>query len=304
MELVFLPRRGLFLGDPEGRFTWLTAGIFVEICRIAAHGLNHELHVDWQYSKMYPNGDFESPQTVAALSVFPKQGVVDLDPELILKRQTSRFAYDGTACPPHVIEELKSEAAKFGHAFETRSDRESIRWVVELNKQALFHDLDHDGARKELIEWLRFDEREENLKRDGLSARCLTMNGKQLRSFFFNHRFWGMPVVRSVAGAVYKKTMKGIGTIGWLRGPYITIEDWVRAGTVMIRLWLILTQHGFYWHPYGSVITSEDARQNMIRYLKLPDEAGGKNMVWLLLRLGHSAPPPQSLRIPFEEFFL
>jgi hypothetical protein len=72
----------------------------------------------------------------------------------------------------------------------------------------------------------------------------------------------------------------------------------------MIRLWLMLTSHGYYWHPYGSVITSERARLNMIKYLDLPDEAGGENMVWLLLRLGHSAAPPRSLRLPLEEIVL
>ena len=40
-EVVFLPRRGLYVADPLGRFTWLTAGVFVEICSIAAHSLGY-----------------------------------------------------------------------------------------------------------------------------------------------------------------------------------------------------------------------------------------------------------------------
>jgi hypothetical protein len=72
----------------------------------------------------------------------------------------------------------------------------------------------------------------------------------------------------------------------------------------MIRLWLILTRHGIYWHPYGSVITSEEARTNMIRYLSLGEEQGGEDMVWLLLRLGWSKDPPLSHRLPLEEVVL
>jgi hypothetical protein len=304
-EVIFLPRRGLYVGDPLGRFTWLTAGIFVEICSIAAHGMGLDLDVSFDFSPMYPGGDFETPQVIARMRLQPvAEPIPDLDPALILQRQTSRLAYDGTPCPGEVIDELAAEAKKHGHSFETRIDAEAIKWVVELNRQALFHDLDDDRIRKELIGWLRFDAREEALMRDGLSARCLTFPGRLLRSFFMNHRFWTMPVVRNLVGAVYASTMKGIGTIGWLRGPYVTIEDWVRAGRTMIRLWLILTRRGYYWHPYGSVITSENARQNMIRYLRLPDEAGGANMVWLLLRLGHSPAPPVSERLPFEEIFL
>ena len=124
------------------------------------------------------------------------------------------------------------------------------------------------------------------------------------RSFFSRHRFWTFPGVRNIVGTVYGATMKGIGTIGWLRGPYRDSKDWVAAGTCMIRLWLTLTKHGIYWHPYGSVITSEDARTNMIRYLRLPEEAGGGDMVWLLLRLGRSKEPPLSHRLPLEEIIL
>jgi hypothetical protein len=203
--------------------------------------------------------------------------------------------------PPSVIVELQREAVRLGHRFETRSDRDAIAHVVQLNRQALFHDLDNDGLRRELTRWLRFSGREEELTRDGLSARCLTFNGPLLRSFFLQHRFWTLPGVRAVVGAIYGATMKGIGTIGWLRGRYVTRADWVAAGQVMIRLWLLLTRAGFHWHPYGSVITSEAARTNMVRYLRLPVEAGEEDMVWLLLRLGASPQPPLSHRLPVAD---
>jgi hypothetical protein len=301
-EIVFMPRRGLRVADPAARFTWLTAGIYVEICSIAAHSLGYELQVHFDHTPMYKDGDVETPQVVAVLRLIKvAQAIADLDAALILSRHTSRLPYDGTICPPAIIEELKAEAGRLGHRFETRSDAETIKWVVELNKQALFHDLDDEDLRTELVKWLRFDAREEDLLNDGLSARCLTFNGRLLRSFFMQHRLWTMPGVRDLVGAVYGATMKGIGTIGWLRGPYANSADWVAAGTVMIRLWLILTKHNFYWHPYGSVITSEAARQNMLEHLKLPAEADGEDMVWLLLRLGQSPEPPLSRRLPLQE---
>ncbi len=304
-DLVFLPRRGLPTADPLGRFTWLTAGIFVEICSIAAHGLGQELAAAWDHQPMYQGSDLETPQVVARLSLAPTDvSVHDLDPQLILDRQTSRLPYDGKPVSPGVIVELQEEAVRLGHRFETRSDHEAIKWVVELNKQALFHDLDDAALRRELVNWLRFDAREEDLMRDGLSARCMTFNGPLLRSFFLRHHFWTLPGVRDVVGAVYGATMKGIGTIGWLRGRYVDPSDWVEAGRVMIRLWLLLTRAGVYWHPYGSVITSEAARRNMISYLKLPEESGEEDTVWLLLRLGTSPRPPLSHRLPISDILL
>ena len=301
-EILFLPRRGLPTADPQGRFTWLTAGIFAEICTIAAHHLGYETETKWDHRPMYPDGDVETPQVLARMTLADAGlRVPDLDPQLIIDRHTSRLPYDGRPVPPDVIAELQAEARRLGHRFETRSDRDAIRWVVELNRQALFHDLDSDPLRNELTKWLRFDAREEDLMRDGLSARCLTFSPRLFRSFFTNHRFWTLPGVRNVVGLVYGATMKGIGTIGWLRGPYRDSRDWVAAGQVMVRLWLMLTRHGIYWHPYGSVITSEEARSNMIRYLGLGDEKGGEDMVWLLLRLGRSEEPPLSHRLPLEE---
>ncbi len=304
-ELLFLPRRGLPTADPLGRFTWLTAGIFAEICAIASHSLGYELEAQWDHRPMYRDGDIETPQVLARLTLVDAgKQLPDLDPQLILDRHTSRLPYDGRPVPDEVIAELKAEAERLGHRFETRSDKTAIRWVVELNRQALFHDLDNDPLRDELTKWLRYDAREEDLMRDGLSARCLTFSPALFRSFFTRHRFWTLPGVRSIVGWVYGSTMKGIGTIGWLRGPYRDSREWVAAGKCMIRLWLILTSRGVYWHPYGSVITSEEARTNMVRYLSLGEEKGGEDMVWLLLRLGSSKPPPLSHRLPLEEIIL
>jgi hypothetical protein len=75
------------------------------------------------------------------------------------------------------------------------------------------------------------------------------------------------------------------------------------AGHTMFRLWLIVTRHGCYWHPYGSVITSDSARSNMIEYLGLAAESDA-DFVWLLLRLGKSDAPPLSYRLPAEEIML
>src|SRR6476469_5065664 len=68
-ELLFLPRRGLPTADPLGRFTWLTAGIFAEICTISAHSLCYELEAHWDHNFMNDDGNTESPQVLARLSL-------------------------------------------------------------------------------------------------------------------------------------------------------------------------------------------------------------------------------------------
>lgn len=304
-EIVFLPMRGLPVADPLGRFTWLTAGIFAEICSIAAHGLGFELHCETIFSPMYQGGDRETPQVISRLTLKQAaQPVTDFDPALIQARHTSRLPYDGHPIPEELLADLREEAARTGHRFESRNDPEAIGWVIELNRQALFGDMTNAPIRNELIRWLRFGIREEDITGDGLSARCLGFSAPLLRSFFTNPGFWTLPGVRSLVSLIYARSMKGVGTIGWLRGPYVTMQDWYRAGTTMYRLWLIVTRHGYYWQPYGSVITSDEARTNMIRYFDMPDENGGADMVWLLLRLGKSETPPLSYRLPIEDVVL
>lgn len=303
-DVIFLPRRGLPVADPEGRFTWLTAGIFIEIIAIAAHALGYELEQKTDFSPMYRGGDTKTPQVISRLKLVPAGGPVsDLDADLILQRHTSRLPYDGKAIPSSLIVEMQAEARRTGHAFDTRNDPKSIAWVVEINRQSLFHDMGNAAVRNELIHWLRFGTREEAITNDGLSARCLGFSATLLKNLFTQHKFWLLPGIKDALGLFYKRSMTGIGTIGWLRGPYGTNQDWMSAGSTMFRLWLIVTKHGFYWHPYGSVITSEEARTNMIKYLDMPAETGGE-MVWLLLRLGKSPMPPRSHRLPLEDVIL
>lgn len=86
---------------------------------------------------------------------------------------------------------------------------------------------------------------------------------------------------------------------------FVSIEDWTRAGHLMIRLWLLLTSHGVAWHPYGSVITNEIARKDMVDKFGVTEGAGGRQMVWLLVRLGYSDKTPvRSERLPLEEILL
>lgn len=304
-EIVFLPRRGLPVADPLGRFTWLTAGIFAEICSIAAHSLGYELLREWRLHPLYENGDITTPQAVCSMKLVPAAGAVpDIDAQLILDRHTSRLPYDGRPIPEALVAEMQAEATRRGHNFETRSDKQAIGWVIELNRQAMFHGMETTPIRAELTHWLRFGEREEEITRDGLSARCLGFSERLLRSVFSHPGFWTLPGMKQVVGQIYTRSMTGVGTIGWLRGPYVTLNDWTRAGETMIRLWLIVTRYGYYWHPYGSVITSDAARTNMIEYFGMSDEQGGRDAVWLLLRLGNSPKPPLSHRLPLEEMIL
>ncbi|HYN98685.1 MAG TPA: hypothetical protein VEU28_03330, partial [Actinomycetota bacterium] len=173
--LYFVPERGLAVGDPVGRFTQMTFGITAEILRIAAHARGYELEVTYEGQPLYQAPE---PEKVAELKlVSVSSPVPDLDPALILQRRTDRNPYNNQPVPAEVVEELKAEAARYGQTFEVATDRQSIRWVKELNRDVLFHDLEHPVYREELQGWLRFSDREAAERRDGLSARAMVLPG-------------------------------------------------------------------------------------------------------------------------------
>lgn len=303
-ELYFARDRGLPVGDPRGRFTQTTFGIFVEILSIAAHARGWELETDYTFEP--PQRGTGELRKVADLRLTDRgRPVPDLDPELILRRRTNRHPYDDRTVPRAVIEQLQDEAARFGHRFAVSTEPQAIRWVKELNRDALTRDLSSDRYREELKSWVRYSADEALRQRDGLSPEALAMPGWLLRAVMEHPWILSTSGLRRMTQRLYMATMRGISTVGWIQGDYATVEDWTRAGHLMIRLWLMLTAHGLYWQPYGSVITDERARRSMVDRFDLREGEDGRDMAWLLVRLGHSDhEPARSHRLPREEVLL
>lgn len=308
-ELWFVPERGLPVGDPRGRFTHVTFGIFAEILSIAAHGRGLDLEIEHRHEPLYRGGagpESAGPEKVADLRLHrPARPVPDLDPQLITERRTSRHPYDDSPVPDPVLAELGAEARRHGHRLRTTTDPRAIRWVKELNRDALLHDLGDRRYREELASWLRFSAGEAQRRADGLSAEALALPGWLLRGVMRHHRLFSASVLRHLTQRLYMATMRGISTVGWIQGDFATIEDWTRAGRLMIRLWLILTGHGLYWQPYGSVITTEEARRSMVDRFGIDEGRDGRDMAWLLVRMGAcEREPARSHRLPLEEVLL
>lgn len=301
-EVHFVPARGLPVGDPRGRFTYLTFGIFSEYLRIAAHARSYELEVSYAGEPLYSPDD-DRPRKVADVRLVPQPDVIpDLDPSLILRRRTNRQPYDGRPVASQVIADLRDEARRFGHTFDASSDPSAVRWVKEVNRDALYHDLEQDAYRRELATWLRYSGAEAQRRRDGLSAPALAMPGWLLRGVMRHHRLLTAPVVRQLTQQVYLRTMTGISTVAWIKGDFVDVADWTRAGHLMARLWLMLTERGVDWHPYGSVITTDSARAAMVDKLAICEGDGGRDMTWLLVRMGYPGREPvRSERLELTE---
>ena len=299
-ELCYIPSRLLARTDANGMFYTIAMGIFVEALDIAAgaHGQTIRL------LDLVPGleaSESDEPRTFGRLELQSRSDEPAFAAELLRTRRTSRIPYNGIPIDEDATSQLLRVGTSDGQRIAFTSDAELVRWMVGLNIDTLFHDLRHLPAREEIGIWIRKSGREARTQRDGFSPRCLGFNGRLLAGFFSHHRLFDQPIVRNIIRATYARAYKGTASAGWITAPMHTPDDWFAAGRTLLRTWLTATRLGLVLHPFGSVITNPTAHALMEE--RLPSEANG-DVTWLLFRIGRSAVPPRSLRLPTTEVLL
>jgi nitroreductase len=294
-ELLCDPDSLLRTTDADSAFTLIGFAIFVEYLAVALRPCGYALRAEFDFQPL----DYSTRQLqrVARLSLEPAGFEADIDRQLLKARRTSRLPYDGTRVPDPDLQSLSKLAADHGQQMQWSSEDDFVRWVLELNRDALFADLDEPMGRQELRKWLRFTDEEARVAQTGLSANCLGFPGWLLRSLFDQHRKWAQGWRRRIGGDLLVKSMHGTRTVAWWSGPFATPADWIRCGTLLARVWLETTRLGLGLHPFGSVITNPRAHATFRERVKADEKSAH---VWMLVRLGYSALPPRSYRLDGE----
>lgn len=303
VTLLYDPDRLLPDTDPSGRFCMVGFGILLELLSIAAspHGLKVVASYECGDTRLDPSK--VGPQPLARLRLERRQGseVETLDRQLILDRRTSRLPYDDRPVDASVLAELANVAAAFGHKLEFSSDPAEVAWVVALNAKTMFFDMSDPLARNEVGSWIRYSRAEAKRKADGLAAYAMNFPG-WLMSLFVKHNWlFRIPGIYQFTQAVYMRSMRGTRTVAWISGPFAVHEDWENTGRMMARLWLTMTRHGVYLHPFGSVITNGKAHELMTDHFANPDR---EHDLWMLVRLGHSDLPPKAWRLTLDQLLV
>lgn len=298
-ELYYVPSRLLPDTDPTGRFTTLGFGIFIECVNIAAHKYGLKVQENYPDTKLNPTQT--QPTLFATIELTPTEEQESLTPELIINRRTSRLPYDDHPIDEIIIQELQTIARNFDHTFTANSDPEMVHWTLLLNRDTLFYDMNDDKSRREVGSWVRATIKEAQEKKDGLAAYALGFPGWIVSLFMFKHEIIELPVIKQIIQAYYFSSMKGTRTIAWLSGPFQTPQEWLNTGHMLARLWLTMTKHNIYLHPFGSIITNQKAHHILADKIKV-DESQGE--LWLIMRLGHSAEPPRSQRLDLEDILM
>lgn len=301
VTLLYDPERLLPDTDPTGRFCMAGFGILLEMLSIAAAPHGFKVAVSRLTATLDPHKAGLQPLAKLTLVERKAEEAESLDRQLIRDRRTSRLPYDDVPVADSVLEELASIARASGHELEFSTERSQVNWVVRLNASTMFFDMSEPLSRNEVGRWIRYSRREASQKADGLAAYAMLFPGWLMKLFVKHNYLFAVPGVKQLALSFYAYSMRGTRTVAWLSGPFEHMDDWENAGRMMARLWLTMTLHGVYLHPFGSVITNPRSHQMMARHFANQKRA---HDLWLLVRLGHSDEPPCAMRLPLDQLIV
>lgn len=303
-DLLIDSDRTLPKEDPTGSFIILTMGMFLEALSLLA--ANHERWLDYRmfhepdwYARTILETTTRTFLPFAHLTLTPAETVTKhaYDRPLFKKRRTSRISFLEKPVPDEIAAGLKHLAAEWDHRYEQITDPTMIERIVEQNTQALFHDLNSTEYHDEIVSWFRFSNQSSLRQRDGLDFRCMNTSRS---TYWMTARFPGLlklPGARSLMAKKYRKQIGPVPTIGLLAGDFWPAASALNTGRFLMRFWLETARQGLYIHPYGNLVTNQQAAQWMEDETKVPK-------IWLAFKIGYSAEPPKSYRRSVEEILI
>lgn len=296
-------KRGLPAEDVTGSFLLSAMGLFVEALQIAAHSNSFLLSSAMcePVAKLAPRMATPSTDLIpfASLSLTPTEGPVDdFSLRLLDARTTGRTIYSTTPLSAESESMLRHGAREAGLEFGVTSDSQLVRYLLDLNTRALFHDLNTPSYHDEIAQWFRTTAAEEESTRDGLSYRCMDMRPWEMKIAKHYPQVLQLPLFNSGLRRRYTQRNR-CGSIGFLSGPFFEDPDAaVTFGRGLLRFWLVVAGAELALHPLGNLVTNADAAQRVEAALDV-------RQIWLIFKVGRlERAAPRSLRRPVEEFLL
>ena len=161
------------------------------------------------------------------------------------------------ACAEAALAELAGDrGARSGTRRGSPATRELVDWVVGLNADTLFYDLDEDDRRAEIGHWTHSTDRGRSApatasRRPAWASRRRSSGCSSATTACCEPgRCAPRCAASTCAGCAARRLSAGSP------GPGDTPEDWLDGGRMLMRFWLALTAHGLYLQPFGSVITN------------------------------------------------
>ena len=145
-----------------------------------------------------------------------------------------------------------------------------------------------DAFKEELKEWMRYNKRHAERKRDGLSYAVF---GAPNLPIFISKTIMNGLLRPTAQNKSDLKKMKSSSHAVLFTVNHNVPEEWISLGRCLQRLLLQLTEHGISYAFMNQPCEIEDISRKLCRNLGL-----GTRFPVVLLRVGYAAPMPFSLR--------
>ena len=293
--VLFQTDRGLTATEISYLFSFVTIGVFFEYAQACAAALGHEITIEHTLPTVDQMGHSSSELVCGTITVVWNERAPD---EILKKalqfRQTSRKIYTAGLS--------ETEKAKL-HGLTTSGqelrfvEQSVAHQVIWLNQRAVFDDMFDPPVRKELSKWLRTSRREKLQHKDGLSYDCMELNGTALRFILRHYQVLHWPIISTMLKQYYLRTMSDSSTVGYMITPFAREQDAYDIGQTIIRIWLTLSQQGSYLHPFGTIVSNDQAHKDFTRLAGLSAEDRKSHYVTFIFRAGYSETPARSERL-------
>lgn len=301
-ELFFMRSRGLQSSDISYIFSFTSMGVFVEHMRLAARALGH----DFAFTPSLPKAAAIHGDGLIRVGICKLGWNVGLPDDnlrsVLHSRRTSRKKY--TRGVDAATTKLLTDAAAQAAMQLVPLDKTQARQAIWLNQRAVFDDMFDEPVRRELDRWLRYSQSEKLAKRDGLAYDCMEINGRLMKYIVHHPGFLRAPGIAWLLKRYYLRTMTDESSIFYMTAPFASEQQAFIVGTVIMQLWALVAQSGYYLHPFGTVMSNHAAHQDFLRLVSIIDESRAGKYLVFIFRAGVSQPPVASARLPVIEHLL
>ena len=301
-EVVFVRERGLQATDISYIFSFVSMGVFVEHFTLTAKALGHEVAFELSLPREQDLKGHD-PIQFASMHISWDTTARNKKVEDTLRfRQTSRKKYfEGLAA------EVTAQLATVAHDHNMKMvhlTAPQATQAIWLNQRAVFDDLFDNDVRRELDHWLRYSPEQKQTTQDGLAYDCMEING-QLMHFMVRHPWvLRLPGLSKLLRQYYLRTMTDHSDVFYMMAPFGNETASFVVGRVIMQLWYVIAEQGYYLHPFGTIMSNHQAHQDFLQLAGEVHESRTGNYLVFIFRAGKSKTPARSLRLPYHAHLL
>jgi hypothetical protein len=267
--------------DPRDHHLWVSIGCAIENVVQAAPGMGRIAKV------AVVGGD--QPEVIISLSEAANPAAAPLA-RFIPLRQSTRSDYDARAVPLSQLTKLVEAAAGGGVEARLVTDHAQRRSLEALILEANAIQVESTEFRRELKQWLRFNETDAKASGDGLFSAC--SGNPELPAWLANRLFDWFYTAASANETLARQLTSSSGFI-LLHSGRNDSRQWIDVGRSAQRLALQITALGMKMAFVNQALEVESFRPRLLSALNLsgrhPD---------LLIRYGYAQAMPSSFRRP------